>query len=285
MATIDTIADRSTGTAVAGKMYFETSTNKLIAYNGSVWIELDSDGTGADVFENLTAVSLDGTDDYCGASVNRLNGASWSSTTPFSQSAWVKSLSFATNDGVFGMGRGNSGGSLNPSFAGGNGGIHQQGGTATSGGYYLWLSATKYSLSGTFNVGDWHHIAWTWDGSNGVVYVDGTQNITFTDTSNGYAWPGTPFNVYVGVSRWAYNYGECLVDEFATWDSALTASDITTLYNSGAPADISSLSPLAWYRMGDGTEAGSGNASYDMSGNSQGNLNLYNGATFQPDVP
>jgi len=47
MATIDTIADRSTGSAIAGKAYFETSTNKFIVFNGSAWIELDSDGVGA----------------------------------------------------------------------------------------------------------------------------------------------------------------------------------------------------------------------------------------------
>jgi len=47
MASIDTIADRSTGSAVAGKAYFETSTNKFIVYNGSSWVEIDSDGTGA----------------------------------------------------------------------------------------------------------------------------------------------------------------------------------------------------------------------------------------------
>jgi len=48
MASIDTIADRSTGSAVAGKAYFETSTNKFIVYNGSSWVEIDSDGTGVD---------------------------------------------------------------------------------------------------------------------------------------------------------------------------------------------------------------------------------------------
>jgi len=47
MAQIDTIADRSTGSAIAGKAYFETSTNKFIVFNGTAWIELDSDGTGA----------------------------------------------------------------------------------------------------------------------------------------------------------------------------------------------------------------------------------------------
>ena len=262
--------------APAGTAAYANDTGRLYISNGPGWAYYNS-------FNNNYSVTHDGTDDYCGATINRLGGASWSTTTPVSQSAWVKSLSFATNDGVFGMGKGGSGGTYNPSFTGGNGGIHQQGGTATSGGYYLWLSATKYSLSGTFNTGDWHHIAWTWDGSNGVVYVDGTQNITFTDTSNGY---NTVFNVYTGVVRWNTNFGECLVDDFATWDTALSASDVTKLYNGGSSKfDLSQLSPLAWYRMGDGTESGSGTVAYDASGNSQGNLTLFSGSTFSTDTP
>ena len=47
MATLDTLSDRSTGSQVAGKAYFETSTNKFIVWNGSTWIELHSDGIGS----------------------------------------------------------------------------------------------------------------------------------------------------------------------------------------------------------------------------------------------
>jgi len=53
VASIDTIADRSTGSEVAGKAYFETSTNKFIIYNGSSWVELDSDGTGAGFIQSI----------------------------------------------------------------------------------------------------------------------------------------------------------------------------------------------------------------------------------------
>lgn len=48
MATLQTVATRDAGTNFpAGKAYFETSTNKFIVWNGSQWIELHSDGTGA----------------------------------------------------------------------------------------------------------------------------------------------------------------------------------------------------------------------------------------------
>lgn len=48
MATLDTVATRPSGDShAAGKAYFETSTNQFIVWNGSSWIELDSDGTGA----------------------------------------------------------------------------------------------------------------------------------------------------------------------------------------------------------------------------------------------
>lgn len=229
-------------------------------------------------FTNLRSVSFDGTDEYMGSlPINRLNGASWSTSTPVSQSAWVKSNSFSVDDAVFGIGQYTVGGLFNASKAGGNSGIHQ-----LASGYYLWLSGTQHNLTGTFSTGVWYHIAWTWDGTNGVIYVNGVQNRTFTDNSNGYA---VRFSIWAGGGgRWNA-YSNSLVDELATWDSALTSADITTIYNNGVPGDISSYSPLVWYRMGDGTEAGSGTDIYDMSGNSSANAILRNGPTFSTDVP
>jgi hypothetical protein len=41
------------------------------------------------------------------------------------------------------------------------------------------------------------------------------------------------------------------VDEFAIFTNTLSSSDVTSIYNSGVPNDISSLNPVAWYRMGE----------------------------------
>ena len=38
------------------------------------------------------------------------------------------------------------------------------------------------------------------------------------------------------------------IDEVAYWNSVQNAS---TIYNSGTPADLTSLSPLSWWRMGE----------------------------------
>tara|TARA_R100000654_G_scaffold5672_2_gene15655 strand:- start:255 stop:1967 length:1713 start_codon:yes stop_codon:yes gene_type:complete len=41
------------------------------------------------------------------------------------------------------------------------------------------------------------------------------------------------------------------VDEFAIFTNTLSSSDVSSIYNSGVPNDISSLNPVAWYRMGE----------------------------------
>jgi hypothetical protein len=41
------------------------------------------------------------------------------------------------------------------------------------------------------------------------------------------------------------------LDELSLYNTGLSASQISDIYNSGAPNDLTSLSPLHWYRMGD----------------------------------
>ena len=80
------------------------------------------------------------------------------------------------------------------------------------------------------------------------------------------------------------------IDEVAYFHTALSASEVNDLRGGvsagtlGLPADIEDLNPVAWWRMGDGTEAGSGTTVYDMSDNSN-NGTLTNGPTFSSNVP
>ena len=44
----------------------------------------------------------------------------------------------------------------------------------------------------------------------------------------------TVFAHGIGGGRWN-GYADCIVDEVSFWDSALTAANVSTLYNSGTP--------------------------------------------------
>lgn len=97
-------------------------------------------------------------------------------------------------------------------------------------------------------------------------------------------------NPVIGSFNGSSLYVNGLVDEVAIFNTALSAPDVSTLRGGasagsvGVPADISSLNPVGWWRMGDGTEAGSGTTVYDMSSNSN-NGTLTNGPTYSTDVP
>ena len=74
-----------------------------------------------------------------------------------------------------------------------------------------------------------------------------------------------------------------LMDEVALWDSALTSSNVTAMYNSGVPNNLSSLSPVNWWRMGD-NDSGAGTTITDQ-GSGSNNATLINGPTFSSNVP
>jgi hypothetical protein len=140
------------------------------------------------------------------------------------------------------------------------------------------------------SVNTWHHIAATCTSSGAArVYLNGVLEASGSVIYNSVA-SGNTFVIALG------GVGEALpakIDEAAVWDSVLSdggvstgqtaGGDIATLYNSGVPADISSLSPLGWWRMGD-NDGGTGTTITDQgSGGNDGTLT--NGPTFSTDVP
>lgn len=142
------------------------------------------------------------------------------------------------------------------------------------------------------NDGAWHHVAWTCDGSLWKIYVDGVDEGTLT-TVSGSASDGNWFgdlgsiNVcrigcqerYLGRDT----FFDGAIDELAIWDSALSASDVTDIYNSGVPGDLRSYSPVGWWRMGDNDGATGTTITDQGSGGNDGTL--INGPTFSTDIP
>ena len=255
---------------------YGTDTYDLYVYDGSAWYIYNND--------TPVSVSFDGTDDSIAIS---------STPTYITQSS-AFSLSFWMNPSGYG-----SNGTyanvlaLKSDFNSKNFAIHINNNTAGYAG--ISFGITDYStntafyhttgVTGNTLLNTWSHVVITYDGSglgtigNWKLYINGSSKTI--GTGGGWFDSCTPINT-IGNYR-SYHY-EGLIDELAVFNSELSSSNVTSIYNSGSPTDISSFSPVGWWRMGDGTEAGSGTTIYDMSSNSN-NGTLTNGPTFSTDVP
>ena len=116
-----------------------------------------------------------------------------------------------------------------------------------------------------FGTGNWHHMAITKSGSTVTWWFDGISYITAGGGTTG----GFTLN-YIGADQASTQYYlNGSMDEVAIWNSV---QDISTIWNGGQPADLTSLSPTAWYRMGEDAHYNaavgvSGTTSNDLSSN------------------
>ena len=136
--------------------------------------------------------------------------------------------------------------------------------------------------------GNWHHLVATYDGSRtaaGVkMYFDGNPlsiNVNRDVPPNYINVNQADF--MLGARGTTLNYGfefNGNLDEASYFDSVLSASDVTTIYNSGVPNDISSLNPVGYWRF----EETSGTTATD-SGSGGNDGTLENDITRSTDVP
>jgi hypothetical protein len=235
---------------------YGTDTNDLYVYDGSAWYIYND----TPAFANQYSVSFDGTDDYATATLG-----SQVFDGDFAISFWFNA-------------------STSPQYLT----LLQLGDSASyTDGWRLyrnfnqlqfWDGVGGYSLilqGGSISTSSWHHVAITRSGTNCTLYLNGNSIVTgtssqvFTSTAFKISFTSFPFNG--------------LIDEVALWDSALSASNVTSIYNSGVPNDISALSPVNWWRMGD-NDGGTGTTITDQ-GSGSNDATLTNGPTFSTTVP
>ncbi len=233
-------------------------------------------GTGS--YNNSYSVNLDGSNGYidCGgdADFSFTDGAG--NDSAFSISAWVK-----LDDNL--RARIASKGNMEWLF-----------GTNSDNRFslYLWSNDSTSAYIGqiegsTLPTGVWHHLVATYDGSNsssGIKLYRAGSAVGMSDGSLGtYAGMASQQGA-LRIGQWAVNDSAMngLVDEVVVFDYELTPSQVSDIYNSGEPADISSLSPLGWWRMGDNNN-GTGTVVTDVgSGGNAGTI--VGNATFSTDV-
>jgi hypothetical protein len=197
------------------------------------------------------SIDFDGLLDYINC------GNAFTQTGAFTVSAWINTTSSPANsvlykDGVFQFGKDNwyNGGAAGAPHIS----ITDSGGITKNMRGDLVVSGVTRTDGTVIDLkdGNWHHIAFTYDGvSQGKYYSDGIMSYTYdiTDAS----WAGTL----------ASNSNDLLIGKAATvnwdgnisnttiWNSTLNQDDVLNLYNNGVPQDLNNfrITPVAWYPM------------------------------------
>lgn len=256
-----------------GELYLKkagsTSAGAIVAYDNGVWRTFANEAGAA--FSNQYSLDFDGTNDELTIPQGTFNLG----TGNWTFSMWVNADTLSGSSGLFLI----------------------KGGASLI--FSLWLTPTAFqcsnwyannlSASGTFNTNTWYHLVAVKYGLGSTdihLYVDGSKVTEgYHPTYSGNYGSDTQDAQLGNATNDGSSYPfDGKIDEFAFWNSALTASNITDIYNEGnGPADISSLSPVGYWRMGD-NDSGTGTTVTDQgSGSNDGTLT--NGPTFSSDVP
>jgi hypothetical protein len=259
--------------AVQGEMYFATdSKNLYVAETTAGAIDATLAQFGGSVLTNDYSVDFDGSNDYMDFGTN----TTINSSSAFSVSAWFNVDNIASYPSICMLETNGSNGFMialanttgsNAIYNGVWFGSAPTGDTTQFKGF----ATNNSTLSATLASG-WHHLVLTYDGvnpqasSSTTVYIDGIEYAATRSVGLGSYGTGN----YVGKGAYSFNG---LIDEFAIFDSELSSSDATAIYNSGVPADLTSYSPVGWWRMGD-DDNGTGTTITDQgSGGNNGTLN------------
>ncbi len=213
--------------------------------------ETNLTGTGATPsFENEYSFQFDGVDDYI--NVGNPSDLNFSADDSFSFSVWFKKGSQSGYGGAF---------------------IKKQ---LTSGfftGYQMYVVDDKVNFrirqnssnfhqivdNNTHSINTWVHYVVTYDGSrtNGglglKMYKNGVLLTSVVKSGNFPSGSGQTTSIFGIGGDNVSGYISSTIDEVSVFNSELSASDITTIYNSGIPNNLNDLStpPLSWWRMGE----------------------------------
>jgi len=227
-------------------------------------------------YSNAKSVRFDGVDDFCvtASTYSQLDGQSKASF-----SMWLNPTSSSTvRRTVFQIGDGSSSG-VN--------GVCQL--------YIRQFNRIDFTVdSSTFygraninaiTYGSWNHLLIVVDLDSSPkfkCYVNGVDETTSDNMSSKTAFATATQGLMIGEWHTAtYDPFLGAIDEFAIWSgTALTSSDATAIYNSGAPNDLNNnglTAPTTYYRMGDGDtfptlQDTNGSADLTMTNMTSGNI-------------
>ncbi|MCX8157925.1 MAG: lamin tail domain-containing protein, partial [Verrucomicrobiae bacterium] len=209
---------------VSGTTAVNAATNLYHAtYNG---VTLGAAGVrppGQAGFEaNNTCATFNGSSSYATAGSAMIVGA-----PAFTMMAWIRPTATPrARDGLFGQNDSLEFGWLNS----GTPQIH------------LWTPSGSFSWNYPYPINEWHHVAAVGDSSGIRLYVDGVQVASGTGSAS-YGTSASPFNIGGGgILDASGNFFTGDMDEVAVWLRALSAAEITQIYQAAlTPASLANL--------------------------------------------
>ena len=266
-----------------GTIAFATDTYDLYVFDGSNWYFYDYNSTTA--YSNVTSSRLDGSNDYLSTTFD----PSSIGTGNYSVSLWFNIDSGASEDHPYFFAFGaNSSGTTNTYQGLGLTGRSGDGYKVRINNYFSSYTESVSASTSDVVAGSWYNFVLVRDGTSLTLYKNGSSFLTLTNAnvgSNDFS-QGSELRLGYGYGA-ASRYIDGLMDEVAIFNSALSASDVTAIYNSGVPADLASLSPLSWWRMGE-NDSGSDGATIGTvtdQGSGGNNGTGTNGATYSSTTP
>lgn len=208
---------------------------------------------GGSSFENLYSFEFDGSTDFISVADNaNLSFGNGTSDSPFSISCWAKVTQLSTGHSLFRK-RGDTTATYNweyDMFISSTGIIY----------FRLFdvgsvIRVGRITNAGLINTNTWYNIVATYDGRGGStaydgmkIYLNGVRVDNANTSNNTYT---AMHNLSAPVSIGKFTTGN--IDEVALFNTELSLSDVTTIYNGGIPNNLNDLTapPLSWWRMGD----------------------------------
>jgi len=265
---------------------------------GNIIVGGSATATASTPYSNNYAIQLDGANDYAPV-VGSLSAGTYdflTSTLTYSASIWFKLDNYLANAAQV---------LLANNYTGTYKGIQiwydnrsSQGATKSIKVHSWSGSAVNINVQNAISDNDWHHIVVTSSGANGTlsIYLDGNTTPIGTTSLGSVSSTAPQQDLAIGgrvISSAVQGSVGGLLDEVAVWDVTLSSSDVSSIYNSGEPNDLTDSSSYntdrstdlqGYWRFEDNTVNGSTGTVIDHSG--QGNsASLKNGIQFSSSVP
>jgi len=235
--------------------------------------------SGASGFSNTLSTRFDGVDDY--VTMGNVASLNFERDDTFSFSFWLNRTTSSDLATILGRADADSPYSGYAIFINGNK-------------IQFRLRSTNnafFFILGTVDIPNetWTHYVVTYDGSQSVsgmkLYKNGSEETVTTSTSGTvtrFASVVLPFNIGTRDDNPNIAYNGAM-DEVSAYNVELSASAVTTIYNSGVPNDLTGTSGLvSWWRMGD-------NDTYptitDNQGSNNGTMTNMSAGNFITNVP